>query len=205
MQPLMDIHSWRITISIGVVSRWASSGDVVSARRLGKLPDLGKTDSTVSAARRLAREDASRRGRTGIVGDEVYDPASTCVLANVVGGDDGCAMIFFGGNAGAVYSGAKTGSVHAINPGIDIGFLLRQHASALLLVEKDDGVSGESLAVCSGDSGSRVGFAECSGAGNSFQIGIQPAIEQQQKSESRSFQFRALPDPCVRARAWRAV
>src|SRR5580704_6583039 len=177
MQLLPNIHSRRVAIAIGVMGSWATHRDIFSARRLGKLPDIGKIDAALRGVRWLLRKRAPRRGRTGVVGYEIDDLAPAGVLANVVGGDDGSAVIFLGGNAGTVDSGAETGSDHAVDPGVDVGFLLGQHASPLFLIKKDDGVARESFAMSGRYRDLRIGFAERGRAGNGLQFCVEPTVE----------------------------
>jgi len=110
-----------------------------------------------------------------------------------------------GGDAGAVDADAKPGGSDSVNPGVDVGLLLGQHASALLLIEKDDGVRGESFAACGGSSGVPVGIAQFSCVGNGFQFGVEAPVEEDEKSEAGGFHGGAVACPCIGALAGRAV
>src|SRR5580704_4473971 len=145
MQLLLNIHSRRVAISVTVVGGWTSRRDIFPSGRLSKLPDISETDAALRRARWLLGKHASRRGWTSVVGNEVNDLAPAGILANVICRNDRCAPVFFGRYTGTVNARTKAASVHPVNPGIDVGFLFGQHASALLLIEKDDGVSGKPL------------------------------------------------------------
>ena len=86
--------------------------------------------------------------------------SSAGVLANVFGSDNSYACAFFGGDAGAVDAGTKTGRVNPVHPGMNIGSLFRQHAAAFFLIQKDHRTGGKTLALRCGNGGLAVGFAQ---------------------------------------------
>ena len=135
--------------------------------------------------------------------DEVGETPSASVLTNVFGGDD--VVVVFCGNAGAVNAGAESRGCNAIDPRENIGFLLGEHASALLLVEEDDRLFGESLTACGHDGGVRVRLAEAGGVGDGFQFGIKAPVEEDEESEAGGFNCSAVADPGVRFLAGRIV
>src|SRR5579859_7326225 len=99
-----------VAIAVGVVSGGAARGEFFTARGLRELPDSGVRNATRGWSRRMARNNAARRGRAGIVINKVGDLAACEMVANVVGGDDGDAVAFAGGHAGAVDAGAIAGA-----------------------------------------------------------------------------------------------
>ena len=74
-------------------------------------------------------------------------------------GDDTRTTILFGGDAGAVNPRPEACSGYLIHPGIDIGFLFRQHPAAFFLIEKDYRPRGKTLAPCGCNGHLGIGFA----------------------------------------------
>src|SRR5712691_2089071 len=137
-------NSRRIAIAVAAVIRTLRS-DVSPLGRLRELPDFGEGNAALRGIRRMRRKNAAGRGRTRVIDRPVDDLASGGAVTNVFGSDH--VAVIFCGHAGAVDAGAESGGTHGVNPGIDVGFLLGQHASALLLVEEDDGVRGKAFTV----------------------------------------------------------
>ena len=138
-----------IAVAIVAIVRTLRS-DVFALWRLRELPDFGESNTALSrawrASGRIYRKRAAGRGRADIVDRPVNDLASGGALANVFGGN--YVAVVSSGNAGAVNAGAESGGGDGVDPGVDVGFLLGQHASALLLVEEDDSGRGKALALC---------------------------------------------------------
>src|SRR5579864_6398005 len=101
------------------------------------------------------------------------------------------------GNSGTINPGTKSRRGNAVNPSVNVGFLLRQHASALLLVEKNNSVSRKTFPPCGCDCGARVGLSQACRVGYGFQLRVEPPIEQHQKSESRGLDRGPMSGPAV--------
>src|ERR1700678_3381224 len=161
--------SGRITIAVAAIVG-AMRGDVFALRGLCELPHISEADSALSGGWRvIGRKCAAGSGRAGIVDRPVDDLARRGILANVFGGDD--VAVIRGGDARAIDAGAESGGRDGVDPCVDVGFLLGQHASTLLLVEEDDRMRGKAFAVRGSGGGLRVSIAELRGAGNGFQFG----------------------------------
>lgn len=87
-------------------------------------------------------------------------------------------------NARTINSCAESSRNNAVNPGVNVGLLFGQHASALLLIKKDDGPARKAFLTrgCSGSP--RIGPADQLCIAYRFQFGVQAAIEQHKKSET---------------------
>src|SRR5580704_4160605 len=138
VQVLCNIDARRIAVAIRVVVRRTTCRDLGPLRRLSKLPYFGKWNSSVDGTRRSFGKSAPRRGWAGIVRDPVRDLSCAGVPADIVRCNDIFATLFCGRNARAVNSSAKAARGDSVDPRINVGFLLGQHASALFLVEEDD-------------------------------------------------------------------
>src|SRR6202044_1510199 len=138
VQVLCNIDSRRIAVAIWVVVRWTTCRNYGPLWRLGKLPHFGKGNSGVSGARRSLGKSTAGRRRTGIVRDPVRDLSCAGVLADIVRCHDIFATLFCRRNAGAINSGAEAARGDSVHPGVNVGFLLRQHSATLFLVKKDD-------------------------------------------------------------------
>jgi len=66
------------------------------------------------------RADAAGRGRANVVEDPVDEFATVDVVSDVVGSDDGDAVAFVVGDAGAVDSRAIAGFYDGVGPGAEI-------------------------------------------------------------------------------------
>src|SRR5580693_8502304 len=88
VQVLSDVDSRRIAIAIGVVICRTTGGDRGPFWRLGVLPYVGKTNTTVGGTRRAFGKGAPGRGRTGIVRDPIQDLSCAGILPDIVRGDD---------------------------------------------------------------------------------------------------------------------
>src|SRR5579864_910057 len=109
------------------------------------------------------------------------------------------------GNSGTINPDTKSRRGNAVNPGVNVSFLLRQHTSALLLVQKDNGVARKPLALRGCGGRARVGLSQACGVRHSFQLGIESAVEQHQKSESRGLDRGPMSGPAVGLRPGRIV
>src|SRR5580704_202077 len=175
MQLLCRRNSRRITVAVGTVIR-AMGRHVFAPWRLRELPHVGEANAALAGAGGMSREGAAGGGWAGVVDGPVDDGARTRVGTNVFGSDD--VAVIDCGDSRAVDSGAEPGSGNAVDPRVDVGLLLGQHASALLLVEKDDGVRGKAFAVRGSDGGLRVGFAELGCVRDGFQFGVKASVEE---------------------------
>src|ERR1700733_13015963 len=137
-------------------------GNIFALRRLRKLPHFSKADVALGGAERMCgridRKCAARRGRAGVVDHPINYLASGGALANILSSDD--VVVIFPRDARAVDTSAEAGPNDAVDPGIDVGLLLVQHSSPLLLVEEDNGLRGKAFAMRGDDSRPRVGVAE---------------------------------------------
>jgi len=77
-----------VAIPIGEIGRGTTRGELFAARRLRELPHSGVRDAAGGWERRILRDSASGRGRTGVVVDPVSEVALTDVVPDVVGCDD---------------------------------------------------------------------------------------------------------------------
>ena len=59
-----------------------------------------------------------------------------------------------------------------IHPGIDVGFLLRQHPAAFFLVEKNNRPRGKAFAARGGNGGLGIRLAQPGRVRNRFQLGV---------------------------------
>src|ERR1700684_2694391 len=192
-------------ISVGVVV--GAVGGSGGARRLRVLPDLGEGDAAFGGAGRLrgriCRKRTSGGGWARIVDGPVDDVASGGVDTNIFRSHD--VVVVRGGNAGAVDAGAESGGGDAIDPGVDVGLLFREHASTLLLVEEDNGLRGETFAARGGGGGLRVGLAEARGFRDGFQFGVEASVEEHEESEAGGFDDVAMAGPGIGLFAGRMV
>src|ERR1700734_614289 len=145
MQLLSGGNSGRVTVAITAIIG-AVRSDVFALRGLRELPDFGEANAAVGWVLRARGKNAARRGRACIVDRPVNDLPSTGALANIFRGHD--VRIILIRDAGAVDAGAESGGCNAVDPGVDVGFLLGQHTSALLLVEEDDCACGKAFLAC---------------------------------------------------------
>lgn len=181
----------------------AAPRHILALRRLRELPDFGESDSAFGGTGRTLRKCASRRGRASIVRDPISDLASGRVLVNVFSCDD--VAVIGGGHAGTIDSSAKPSRRDAVDPGVDVGLLLGQHAASLFLIEKNDGRAGEAFAPSSCSGGASVRLAEASGVGHGSQLGVKAPIEENQKSKSGGLDGGAVSGPAIRRRSRRMV
>ena len=169
MELLRGGNSRRVAVAVAIVAD-AVCSHVFLLRRLRELPDFREPDAALGWAWRVSgrtyRKRAAGCGRAGVVDRPVNDLAASSAVANIFRGH--YIAIVFRRNAGAVDASAEPRGGDAVNPRIDVGLLLGQHAAALFLVEKDDGFVWKAFAVgcCSGSL--RIGVAELRGVGNRF-------------------------------------
>src|SRR5580693_1983029 len=172
MELLRGGDSGHIAVAVATVIG-AARGDVFALGRLRELPDFREADSALGWAWRVTAgiygKSAAGRGRAGVVDGPINDLASASIFANIFGGDD--VVVVFCRDPGTVDAGAKSSGGDGVNPGVDVGFLLGQHASALLLVEEDGGLRRKAFAARGGGGGLCVGVAELCRAGGGFQFG----------------------------------
>src|SRR5580658_1812314 len=148
-----------VTVIVGTVC-----GDIFALWGLRELPDFGEGHATLGRTGRVRRKGAAGRGRAGVVDRPIDDLASSGALANVFDSDN--VIVVRSRDAGAVDAGAESAGSDGIHPGIDIRFLFGKHASALLLVEEDDGLHGETFLACGSGGSVRVGVAKSRCAGD---------------------------------------
>ena len=182
-------------------------GHIFSLRRLRVLPDLGEADTALywawGMSGRIYRKCTAGRGRAGIIDRPIDDLAASRILADIFRGDD--IVVIFRCDPGAIDSGTESGGDHTVDPGVDISLLLWQHASALFLVEEDDGVRGKPFAAGGSGGGMRIGVAELRCASDRFQFCIEASIEEDEESEACGFNGSAVASPGVRLLAGRMV
>jgi hypothetical protein len=194
--------SWRIAIPIGIVVG-AARGDVFAPRGLRKLPNLGKPNSAGRRIWRILRECTSGRRRARVINRPINDLACTGALANVFRGDH-----FFRvrrNHPRTINSRAEPRGDDSIHPGKDISLLLRQHAPALLHIQKNDRAGTKAFAPRGSCGRMRVRAPQPFRIRHGLQLGIKPPIEQNEKPESRGFHRRSVPAPRIRALSRRII
>src|SRR5216684_3255142 len=202
VQPQRRITFRRVTVSVGVIVRRALCREALPLRRLRKLPDISRVDSTLRRSRWLPRKRASRRRRANVVSHKKRNLSSASILLNIVGSDD-TDFAFSSRNPRAINPGTKSGGSHRIHPGEDVRLLLRQHAPAFLDVEKDNGVRWEAFSPGRFDSGLSIRLTQRRRVVP--QVFVEPSVEQDKESESRRVELRAVPCPGIRLRPRRIV
>jgi len=154
-----------IAVSVGVVGR-TTGRHIGPLRRLRELPNIGEVNATFSGDWRAFWKDAPWRRRAGIVCDPVDDFSGAGILADIACGNDVFTTFLLGRNTGTINAGAKSPCGHAIYPRVDVGFLLGQHAAALLLIEKDDRFRRKAFPARRGHSRVRIRLAQFICIGN---------------------------------------
>src|SRR6202035_1018896 len=102
---------------------------------LRELPYLCKVQPAFRGPGRGLLKCTPGSRRTGVVDRPVNNLSSGRMSTNVL--SRYYIAIILVRDARAINAGAKSGCCHAIGPGENVSQLLRQHASALLLIEKD--------------------------------------------------------------------
>lgn len=125
------------------------------------------------------------------------------VFANVFCRDD--VAVVDRSDSRTINARAKSCGSDAVDPGVNVSLLFRQHSPALLLVEKDNGCAGKSLAAgsCSGCPGVRS--SEASSVRHGLQLSVEAAVEEHKKSEPRGVDGGAVANPGVRILARRII
>ncbi len=125
------------------------------------------------------------------------------VFANVFGRDD--VAVVDRSDSRTINTRAKSHGSDAVDPGVNVSFLFWEHSPALLLIEKDKGCAGKSLAPggCSGCPGVRS--SEASSVRDGLQLSVEAAVEEHKKSEPRGLDGGAVANPGVRGFARRIV
>src|SRR5450755_2497734 len=80
---------------------------------------------------------------------------------------------------------------------MDVSSLLRQHASALLLIEKNNRAGAKTFAARGGCGSLRIRLAQLRSSPGTLELGVESAIEQQQESKSRGRDCASLSRPRV--------
>src|SRR5208283_4113783 len=109
------------------------------------LPHFCEWHPALSRSGRRGGKNASGRRTALIVADEELDFAPCSIVANVCRRHDGSPVGFTKRNSGTVHSGAVTTFHDAIRPSMNVGALFGEHAPALFLIEKNNGVSWKTL------------------------------------------------------------
>src|SRR4051794_12996731 len=202
MKTLRRICSRGVTVSVAAVVT-AVRGNVLTARGLSELPDLGEVNAALARARRLLRKRASGRGRASLIDCPIRNLSRASGLANVFGRHHFFAIAR--AHAGAINSGAESGGHNGINPGVNVGLLLGEHAASLLLIEEDDGGAREAFAARGrgGDEGIRL--SQSLRIGGSLQLRVHAAIKQNEKAEAGGLGRSAVSSPGIRGPTRRIV
>ena len=87
--------------------------------------------------------------------------------------------------SGTIDARPKSRSDDRVDPGKDVGFLLGQHSTTLLLIEKNNSGAREAFARRCRSGSLRVRLPKALGVRHCFQLRVESAIEQHEKSESR--------------------
>src|SRR5579863_8535045 len=140
----------RIAVPIATVVG-AVPGHILALRRLRELPYFCESDPAPSRTRRLLRKRTSGRWRTRVIDRPIRDltwgaGALARVFPNILGSDD--ITVVLRRNPRTIDPRAKSHRDNSTDPGMNVSLLLRQHAPALFLVEKDDGFFGKPFAPC---------------------------------------------------------
>ena len=125
------------------------------------------------------------------------------MLPDVIGSHD--IAVVTCGDTRTIDASAESGAGNGVHPGIDICLLLREHAPALLLIEKDDGSRGEAFAARGGRSGMRIGLTKHHRVRHSFEFSVQASVKEHEKPESGGFDGGAVATPAIRLFAGRIV
>src|SRR5579859_3928967 len=88
-EPGVGLVAGGVTVAVGVIGGGAAGGELFAAGRLRELPNGGVGDAAGGGWRGILWNDASGRGRAGVVEDPIGQLARADVFANVVGSDDG--------------------------------------------------------------------------------------------------------------------
>jgi len=154
-------------------------------------------------------EDAAGRGRAGILGDPEGDGVEVAGVdagTNVLNCGDGYwltvgATAIGDGLAAGVDAGEISGARDGFGPCEEVVGLFGEQASALFLVEEEDGAGGEALADGGGDGGGGVGVGERGGGavakGCVGQFGVEAAVGDDEEAEAGAEERFALAEPGV--------
>src|ERR1035437_6601291 len=131
-------HGWRIAVAVRRIGLAAGGSHVGTPRGLRELPCFGEGHAAAGGSWRRLGKSAARRRATLIVADKEANVAAAVMIANVVGRHHGDSIRLAKRNARTVHARTIASAHHAIDPGMNVGALLGQHAAALLLIEKED-------------------------------------------------------------------
>jgi len=166
--------SGRIALAVAAVIRTAS-GHILTLWRLRELPDFRELHTTLCGTWRPLWECAARRGWASVVDRPVGDGSASGTLPDIFGSHHiaaiGCR------HPGTINPHAKSGREDAVNPGKDVGPLLGQHATTLLLIEKNNGGARKAFARRRHSGGLCIRLPKTLGVGHRFQLSVEPAIE----------------------------
>src|SRR3954466_10084149 len=190
-----QIGAWWITASVAIVVGGAPGRNVAPLWRLSKLPYFRKVYSAFGRTGGPLGKRATWRRRTSVIGNPIRNLSSACVLPDVFGRDDGHTLAFLRRDSGAINARTETSRGDAIHPGIEIGFLLWQHAAAFFLIDENDCSGGKTFLSCGCNSFLAVGLPQPRGIGYRFQLGEKASVEDYEKSEPGGLQCLPLPDP----------
>ncbi len=121
------------------------------------------------------------------------------VLPDVFCGGNVLAMAFVDGLAADVGSGAVLGSCDGLGPSEEVVGLLLQETAAFFLVEKEDGVGGEVLALGGCDGGTRVALTEggCGLLPVRHDLRVEATVGEDEEAEALLDECRTLAEPGV--------
>ena len=172
------INSGRIAIPVVIVVV-ALRREIFPSRRLCELPQIRKIQPTLRWLRR--RNCAARRWRTRVIGDPKSDVSSARILANVFCRNHTC-LPFFRRNPGAIDPGPESGGTDRIHPRVNVGLLLRQHATAFFDIQKNNRICRKALTPRR--AGRRLAIQLPNAGSIMFQLFVKTSVEQHEKSES---------------------
>src|SRR5579864_2389791 len=204
-EQLLRGESGRIAVAITRIVCSTTCSDVAALGRLGELPYACKRHAALGRRWSVPRKGAARRGRTRVIRDPVRYFSGAFILANVFGGNYRYSVSLGRGNSRTVDACAKSAGIHTIDPGIEVGLLLREHAAAFLLVEKDERSLWKSFSMRGNDGSGGIGAAQCGGVAGFAQFCVQTAIEEHKESESGLLDCVPLAHPRVVGRARRHI
>ena len=191
----------RITVSVAMVIR-AMRGHILTPRRLRELPYFRKINSALHGGRRRP-EVTPRRRRASIVDRPVDNLARPGALPDIFRCHN--FLLIRRGHARAINSCLISRSRDSVYPRIDVSLLFRQHAPALFLIEKDNRSPRKSFSACCPSGQQRVGSTQSLCVGHRLQFGVQPSIEQDEKTKSDCLDRRPMSCPVVRRSTRRII
>ena len=192
----------RVAVVVGGVGFGAGGGDLFAAGGLGVLP-CGDIRGTAGGEWRRLEGAAIGRGAGVLVDPEgdVVEMSSGDEFADVLDCGNGLAWGVVDGLATGVDAREVAGAGYGFGPGEEVGGLVGSEAATFLLVQKENGVSGEVFSRGGGDGCGGVFGAKCGWRGavafGSSDLRVGFAVGEDKEAESVSEEGFALAGPGV--------